>query len=151
MITNKIRNIKRINDEFNYFYSTKLMFENYNAIDVFSLVFQALEETSDEQWFEKKYPNEIFKDKEKEVKRKFVKSAFLNLVNQKIKITDVAKKYGLDVDKKGRTLCPFHNDNDPSLFLSDDKNIFHCFGCNAKGNILTFIKKMEKEGYERKK
>ena len=127
------------------------MFRKYPAIEVFKKVEQALEEVSDKQWFEHKYPNWIFQNLEKKRTIKKIKSEFLNLINVNLKITDVAKKYGLDTDKKGRTTCPFHNDREPSLFLDDKKNIFHCFGCGAKGNIITFIKKMEESPYGIKK
>jgi DNA primase len=75
-----------------------------------------------------------------------------DLINKKLKITDVAKKYGLDTDKRGKTTCPFHNDEEPSLILNDKKNIFHCFGCGAKGDLITFIRKMEemKSGDEKR-
>lgn len=34
--------------------------------------------------------------------------------------------------------CPFHPDNTPSLHFSDEKQVFHCFGCNAGGTIIDF-------------
>ena len=34
-------------------------------------------------------------------------------------------------------LCPFHNDTKPSLKINLEKKIFHCFGCEAKGNSST--------------
>ena len=36
-------------------------------------------------------------------------------------------------------LCPFHNDTDPSFYFTDD-GLFHCFGCDTKGNAITFAK-----------
>ena len=42
-------------------------------------------------------------------------------------------------------LCPFHNDTKPSLKINLEKKIFHCFGCEAKGNILDFVGRMEHE------
>lgn len=42
-------------------------------------------------------------------------------------------------------LCPFHNDkNNPSLSVSDEKGLYHCFSCGAGGNALTFIKEYDK-------
>jgi DNA primase len=40
-------------------------------------------------------------------------------------------------------LCPLHGDNDPSMSISPDVGLWHCFGCKKGGNIFTFI--MEKE------
>ena len=40
--------------------------------------------------------------------------------------------------------CPFHNEKSPSFSVSQDKQLYHCFGCGASGNLFSFI--MEKEG-----
>ena len=45
-----------------------------------------------------------------------------------------------------KALCPFHDDQNPSLKINAEKNIFHCFACEAKGNILEFV--MQHEGLE---
>ncbi|WDC85847.1 CHC2 zinc finger domain-containing protein [Caloramator sp. mosi_1] len=41
-------------------------------------------------------------------------------------------------------MCPFHNDKGPSLSVSPDKQLFHCFGCGAAGNTIGFIMKIRK-------
>lgn len=40
-------------------------------------------------------------------------------------------------------LCPFHPDKKPSCRVELDKKIFHCFACEASGNILEFVARME--------
>ena len=65
-----------------------------------------------------------------------------NEFKEKIKITEIAKKYGLKVEKN-MCLCPFHDDGDPSLGFSDSLGVFHCFGCGAKGNIIKFMQMLE--------
>lgn len=46
-----------------------------------------------------------------------------------------AERYGLSVDRNGMVLCPFHDDHNPSLKISRG---FHCFGCGAQGDVITF-------------
>ncbi|MBZ0200576.1 MAG: DNA primase [Ignavibacteriaceae bacterium] len=49
--------------------------------------------------------------------------------------------------KRGRNyigLCPFHNEKTPSFTVSEEKQIFHCFGCHAGGNVYRFIMDYQK-------
>ena len=40
-------------------------------------------------------------------------------------------------------LCPFHNEKSPSFHVSRDKQLFHCFGCGASGNLIQFVMRTE--------
>jgi glutamine amidotransferase len=60
-------------------------------------------------------------------------------------IVNVISEYVV-LKKKGRNysgLCPFHSEKTPSFMVSPDKQIFHCFGCGAGGNVLSFVMKKE--------
>ena len=65
----------------------------------------------------------------------------INRVRQSADITEVISQY-IPVEKKGRNfvaICPFHDDSNPSLTISPDKQIYKCFVCGAGGNVFTFV------------
>ncbi|MCG5103072.1 DNA primase [Oceanobacillus alkalisoli] len=60
-------------------------------------------------------------------------------------IVDVVGEY-VQLKKQGRNyfgLCPFHGENTPSFSVTQEKQIFHCFGCGKGGNVVTFLMEME--------
>lgn len=64
-------------------------------------------------------------------------------------IVDIISKY-LPLKKRGKnfiTLCPFHNEKTPSFTVSQDKQIYHCFGCHAGGNVFNFLMEYKKISY----
>lgn len=66
-------------------------------------------------------------------------------VAEKNDIYDVISKY-VHLKKAGNSyvgLCPFHNEKTPSFSVSPKRGIFHCFGCNAGGNVISFVMKIE--------
>lgn len=44
-------------------------------------------------------------------------------------------------------LCPFHSEKTPSFTVSPEKGFFHCFGCGAGGDVITFIRRAENLDY----
>lgn len=66
-----------------------------------------------------------------------------------LSIVDIIGSY-VKLKKSGSSykgLCPFHNEKTPSFFVNEQKRIFHCFGCGASGDIITFIMKIERLSY----
>ena len=57
-------------------------------------------------------------------------------------IVSVMAGYGVQFKKAGRdyvALCPFHTEQTPSFHVTPEKGLFHCFGCEAKGNVIQFV------------
>ncbi len=58
-----------------------------------------------------------------------------------VSIIDVISEY-VSLKKVGRNhsaLCPFHSEKTPSFTVSEEKQIFHCFGCGFGGNVFSFL------------
>lgn len=69
----------------------------------------------------------------------------IDQVRNQADIVEVIGHY-LPLTKKGRhyaAVCPFHDDHDPSLSISTDKQIYKCFVCNAGGNVFTYVQNYE--------
>lgn len=61
-------------------------------------------------------------------------------------IIDVISSY-TQVKRRGKAflaLCPFHPDKNPSLNISQQKQVYHCFACGASGNVFTFVMEYDK-------
>ena len=61
-------------------------------------------------------------------------------------ISEVIGHY-IPLTKKGKGYvanCPFHDDHDPSLKISEDKQIYRCFACGNGGNVFTFVMNYKK-------
>lgn len=70
-------------------------------------------------------------------------------IRQSVDIVDVIGNY-LPLKKRGRNylaLCPFHDDSDPSLTISPEKQIYMCFVCGNGGNVFNFLKNYLKISY----
>ena len=68
-------------------------------------------------------------------------------IKQRADIVDVISYYLTSVQKKGKgyvAICPFHDDHDPSMQISKDKQTFHCFVCQNGGDVFTFVQKYDK-------
>lgn len=70
----------------------------------------------------------------------------INEVAQANDIIEVVSSY-TKVKHSGKSyiaLCPFHPDKNPSMSVSQEKQVYHCFSCGASGNIFKFIQDIEK-------
>ena len=61
-------------------------------------------------------------------------------VKTSINTREAATRYGVEVNRHGKALCPFHNDRHPSLFVDDDH--YHCYACGEHGDVIDFTAKL---------
>jgi len=57
----------------------------------------------------------------------------VDVISERVKLKRTGKNY--------TGLCPFHNEKSPSFTVSQDKQIYKCFGCGEAGNVISYIMK----------
>lgn len=70
-------------------------------------------------------------------------------IKSKVNIVDVISEY-LPIEQKGKNyfaICPFHDDHNPSMSISPEKQIYTCFVCGASGNVFNFVANYEKVSF----
>ena len=70
-------------------------------------------------------------------------------VKQRADIVDVISEHVV-LRKRGKDfvgLCPFHSEKSPSFTVSQTKQMYYCFGCQAGGNAIKFIMDLEKRSF----
>ena len=72
-----------------------------------------------------------------------------NLIRSKTDIVDIIGER-IPLVKKGKNffgICPFHDDTNPSMSVSREKQIYTCFTCHATGNVFKFLMDYEKMSF----
>lgn len=59
----------------------------------------------------------------------------VDYVSERVRLKKAGKDY--------MGLCPFHHEKTPSFHVSQDKQLFHCFGCGASGNLVQYVMRTE--------
>lgn len=67
-------------------------------------------------------------------------------IKQRVDIVELTQEY-VQLKSAGggsfKGLCPFHSEKTPSFYVSHDKQIWHCFGCNEGGDCFSFLMRIE--------
>ena len=64
------------------------------------------------------------------------RSDIVEIVDSRVKLKKAGKNY--------QACCPFHNEKSPSFTVSQDKQFYHCFGCGAHGNAVSFLMEFDR-------
>jgi len=70
----------------------------------------------------------------------------LQAIRDRLSIVEVVSGY-VNLKKTGKNhvgLCPFHSEKSPSFTVSDERGMFHCFGCGAGGTVFTFVMRADR-------
>lgn len=63
----------------------------------------------------------------------------VDIIDSRVKLKKTGKNYS--------ACCPFHDEKTPSFSVSPDKQFYHCFGCGASGNALSFLIEYERQSF----
>jgi DNA primase len=80
----------------------------------------------------------------------FIHPDSITQLKETINITDIVSEYVV-LKKRGQNqmgLCPFHQDKTPSFSINEDKQLYHCFGCGAGGDVIKFLQTINTESFQ---
>lgn len=64
---------------------------------------------------------------------------FADEIKNRLTAADVLPFYGIQINSRGFANCPFHHEKTASMKVYNGKGGYHCFGCGANGDIITFV------------
>ena len=75
--------------------------------------------------------------------QKIFSSQLLQQIKEKIDLVEFISRY-VQLNRNLKSVCPFHPEKTPSFSIHPKKQIWRCFGCGLHGDILTFVRLIEK-------
>ena len=75
----------------------------------------------------------------------------IDRIKRETKLVEFVRSRGVKLKKAGkeyRGLCPFHDDSEPSFFVSPVMNLWNCFACDVGGDVIKFVQVFDKVGFE---
>lgn len=66
-------------------------------------------------------------------------SDIVDVISERIQVKRAGKNF--------RALCPFHKEKTPSFNINPERQIYHCFGCGAGGDVISFVMEYDKVGF----
>lgn len=68
--------------------------------------------------------------------------SLIKAVKSRVDIIDVARTYGIEVNKNNKALCCFHKEKTPSLSFHKEKQIYKCFSCGKGGDVISLVSEL---------
>mgnify|MGYP003393453178 CR=1 FL=1 len=67
--------------------------------------------------------------------------SLLEEIRNRLPVSEVVGKHVrlIRAGREFKGVCPFHHEKSPSFYVNDDKQFYHCFGCGAHGDVITFM------------
>jgi hypothetical protein len=63
------------------------------------------------------------------------KPSIIEVVSKRVELRKVGKEH--------IGLCPFHADKHPSLYVNEEKGLYHCFSCSSSGDVIDFVMQLD--------
>ena len=70
----------------------------------------------------------------------------LNALKSRVSLTALARSRGIELKPAGkelRGLCPLHAEDTPSFSITEEKRLWHCFGCNRGGDVFNLVMELD--------
>ena len=73
---------------------------------------------------------------------------YAEIIKERVTTLDMMAHAGLQADRRGMAVCPFHGDRDASLKVyRDPRRGWHCYGCHAGGDVIDFAMRLYGVGF----
>ena len=74
---------------------------------------------------------------------------FMDELRRRVSLSSIISKKTKLINRGNRMvgLCPFHQEKTPSFHVRDDEGFYHCFGCGASGDAISFLREQEGLGF----
>ena len=76
----------------------------------------------------------------RELAKRYELMSIFSEVKQRLPMKEVARYYGITVNRSGFTTCPFHKERTPSMKIYDDH--FYCFSCQCGGDVIRLVSQL---------
>jgi len=77
------------------------------------------------------------------MRTKIIPTQIIQQIKERINLVDLVKSY-LPLNRHLKAICPFHTEKTPSFVIYPLKKRWHCFGCGASGDVISFVQKINK-------